>query len=598
MNSPPLLGVGRSLNGRCWRLRRCDERIALAIAQRHDLPELLCRVIAGRGVAIEDAMGFLNPSLQADLPDPAVFIDMERAAARVATAIMQGEKLAVFGDYDVDGATSAALLKRFLGALQVPLTLYIPDRIEEGYGPNAAALTKLAGQGITVVITVDCGTMAHAALAAGRMAGLDIIVVDHHQAEPRLPEAYAIVNPNRLDDCSGHGQLAAVGMTFLLLVALNRALRNAGWYARQGLREPNLLQWLDLVALGTICDVASLTGVNRALVRQGLKVMARRFNPGLRALAESAGVDTDPTTYHAGFVFGPRINAGGRVGKSDLGARLLASDNIEEVTAIAAELEVLNRERQAVESMVLEDARAQADRSRSNAPLVMVAARGWHPGVIGIVASRLKEHFNLPALVIAIDEKGIGKGSGRSITGIDLGAAIIAAQQAGLLVNGGGHKMAAGLTVEAAKIDALQSFLTQRLSAQVDAALDPGDLVCDGAFAAGTATAELIDALALAGPYGAGNAEPRFVITNASVVNASVVGVKHVRCVLATGDGKRISGIAFGCVETPLGQALLAGLRSGPLHVAGKLRADYWRGERRVQIHIEDAAKCDSRNEA
>ncbi|MFZ5835238.1 MAG: single-stranded-DNA-specific exonuclease RecJ [Pseudomonadota bacterium] len=587
---PPFLGVGRSLNGRCWRLRHYDERTALALTQGYDIPEILGRVLAGRGVSIASAETFLRPSLQNDLPDPASLVDMERAAARLAQAVMGGESIAVFGDYDVDGATSAALLKRFFASIGVPLTLYIPDRIQEGYGPNAAALTALAGQGVRVLITVDCGTLAYAALTAGTRAGMDIIVADHHQADILLPDAFAVINPNRLDDCSGHGQLAAVGVCFLLLVALNRCLRNQGWYKRAGHNEPNLLQWLDLVALGTICDVAPLTGVNRMLVRQGLKVMARRHNAGLRALAEIAGIDTAPTAYHAGFVFGPRINAGGRVGKSDLGARLLSSDDPDEVGIIAGELNLLNRERQAIEAMVLEAALAQAQQRNANEPLVLVAGKGWHPGVIGIAASRLKERFNLPALVIGIDEQGIGKGSGRSITGVDLGSAVIAASQAGLLRNGGGHNMAAGLTVEAQKIDALRSFLIHRLGPQVDAAGDAGDMTLDGVLAAGAATVELIDALELAGPFGAGNPEPRFVITNANIVNSSIVGTGHVRLVLTAGGGQKLSGIAFGCAETPLGQALLAGMRNGPLHVAGKLRADIWRGERRVQLHVEDAS--------
>lgn len=587
---PPFLGVGRSLNGRCWRARPYDERTALAIAQRHGVPEILGQILAGRGVTIEGAESFLHPSLQNDLPDPACLMDMERAAGRLAHAVMANEKIAVFGDYDVDGATSAALIHRFLAAIGVPLVLYIPDRILEGYGPNAAALEMLAEQGARIVITVDCGTLAYQALAAGARRGLDIIVVDHHQAEAHLPDAFAVINPNRLDDSSGHGQLAAVGVAFLLLVALNRKLRTEGWYKRQGAVEPNLLQWLDLVALGTICDVAPLTGVNRVLVRQGLKVMTRRLNAGLVALAEIAGIDTEPTSYHAGFVFGPRINAGGRVGRSDLGARLLSSDNREEVAGIAAELDLLNRERQAIEALVLEAAIAQAEARNANAPLVMVSARGWHPGVIGIAASRLKERYNLPALVIGIDEHGMAKGSGRSINGVDLGSAVIAASQAGLLINGGGHKMAAGLTVEAGKIEALRDFLILRLAAQVDAAADAGDMVIDGLLAAGAANIELIDALALAGPFGAGHPEPRFVIANASIVNASIVGERHVRCVLATAGGQKLSGIAFGCAETPLGQALLAGLRSGPLHVAGRLRADQWRGQRRMQLQIEDAA--------
>ncbi|MSP43443.1 MAG: single-stranded-DNA-specific exonuclease RecJ, partial [Alphaproteobacteria bacterium] len=405
---PPLLGVGRSLNGRCWRLRACEERTALAISQRHDVPEIVGRVLAGRGVAVGGAESFLYPSLQNDLPDPACLMDMERAAGRLAQAVMQNEKIAVFGDYDVDGATSAAMIRRFLSSIGVPMMLYIPDRLKEGYGPNAEALAALAGRGARLVITVDCGTLAYQALSVGARLGMDIIVVDHHQAEAGLPDAFAIINPNRLDDTSGHGQLAAVGVAFLLLVALNRRLRTEGWYARREIREPNLMQWLDLVALGTICDVAPLTGVNRVLVTQGLKVMARRLNPGLSALAEVAGIDIDPTAYHAGFVFGPRINAGGRIGKSDLGARLLSSDDREEVAAIAAELDVLNRERQAIEALVLEAAATQAEGRNVNEPLILVSAKGWHPGVIGIAASRLKDRYNLPVLVIGVDQQGIG----------------------------------------------------------------------------------------------------------------------------------------------------------------------------------------------
>ncbi|MFZ5913334.1 MAG: single-stranded-DNA-specific exonuclease RecJ [Pseudomonadota bacterium] len=587
---PPLLGDGRSLNGRVWRLRACDDRIALAIAQRHDLPELVARVVAARGVGVEEAERFLYPSLQNDLPDPSCLADMDRAAERLAAAVIGAEKIAVFGDYDVDGATSTALIRRFLGAIGAPLVFYIPDRIAEGYGPNTAALQRLAAQGVRVLITVDCGTMAHAALAAGREAGMDIIVADHHQPEAHLPEAFAIINPNRLDDPSGHGQLAAVGVVFLLLVALNRCLRKAGWYADSKRREPNLLQWLDLVALGTICDVAPLTGVNRVLVRQGLRVMARLGNPGLRALADIASINGAPGAYHAGFVLGPRINAGGRVGRPDLGARLLSSNNAAEIEDIAHELEKFNRERQAIEALVLEAALAQAERRNPNEPLIFVAGRGWHPGVIGIAASRLKERFNLPAIVIGVDDDGIGKGSGRSINGVDLGSAVIAAGQGGLLVNGGGHRLAAGLTVEAAKLEELRAFLMLRLAGQVDRVAGAEDLLIDGQLAAGSATVELIESLERAGPYGAGNPEPRFMLPSASVVNAGLAGGRHVRCVLATGDGGRVNGIAFGCAETPMGKALLAGAKGGPLHVAGKLRADNWRGAPRPQLQIEDVA--------
>lgn len=580
-----------SLRGNVWRLRLSNERAALAIAQRLNLPEIVARVIAGRGIPLEEAESFLNPTLQADLPNPSQFIDMDHSAARVAAAIMAGERIAVFGDYDVDGATSAALLKRFLAALGQDLTLYIPDRIAEGYGPNAPALERLAEQGNRVIITVDCGIASHAALQVGTAAGLDIIVLDHHQAEPALPNVLGIVNPNRLDDASGQGQLAAIGVTFLFVVAVNRALREAGWYDSKGIAEPNLLQWLDLVALGTICDVVPLTGVNRALVRQGLRVMAKRTNAGLRALAEVAALDGEPGTYHAGFVFGPRINAGGRVGKSDLGARLLSSDDWSEVSSIAADLDRLNRERQAIEAMVLEQAMAQVEGPPRPENLVLAASPGWHPGVIGIVASRLKERHNLPALVIALDEDGIGKGSGRSIPGVDLGSAVTAAKQAGLLINGGGHKMAAGLTVEAAKIPDLNAFLTERLAQQVRRAATAGGLGIDGTIGVGAATPELIDELARAGPYGSGNPEPRFALANIRVVDASIVGAGHVRCVLAGNDGGRLSGISFRSADTPLGPVLLSQMQAGPLHVAGKLRADNWRGARRVQFHVEDACR-------
>lgn len=569
-------------------MRNQDTRTGMALSQRLGLPEIIGQILAGRGVTLEGATRYLNPSLQNDLPDPSGLIDMDRAAQRLATAIMGHESIAIFGDYDVDGATSSALLIRYLGEMGLAPLLYVPDRITEGYGPNGPALCALARRGAKLVLTVDCGTMAFEALSEGRRAGLEVIVIDHHLAEAALPEAYAVLNPNRLDDTSGQGVLAAVGVAFLLLVAVNRELRAAGWFARQQRNEPNLLQWLDLVALGTICDVAPLTGVNRALVRQGLKIMAQRQNPGLRALAAAAGVEIDASSYQAGFIFGPRINAGGRVGKSDLGARLLASRDPAESAIIAAELDYLNRERQAIEAQVLEAALAMP--IDPGAPLALVAGLGWHPGVLGIIASRLKERYNMPCIVIGIDDAGIGKGSGRSITGVDLGAAVASARQAGLLINGGGHKMAAGLTVAAARIGELSEFLARRLAAQVAAAGAAGGLALDGILAAGAATPELFDQIQLAGPFGAGNPEPRFGFPNAKVVNAAIAGADHVRCVIVTGDGRRLPGIAFRSAGTPLGQALLAGPRSGPLHIAGKLRADSWRGVRRVQLHVEDAA--------
>jgi len=437
------LGVERSLLGRRWRQRAADDRAALTLAQRLSLPEPIARVLAGRGIGAAEAEDFLNPTLRALLPDPLHLRDMAAAAARIAAAVMSGEPIAVFGDYDVDGATSAALLERFFAAAGVPIRVYIPDRLREGYGPNAPALLRLRAEGVGLVITVDCGTAAFEPLAAAAEAGLDVIVVDHHVAEPRLPRAAAVINPSRLDEESPHRQLAAVGVAFLLVVAVNRALREAGWYRLRC--QPDLMQWLDLVALGTVCDVVPLTGVNRALVTQGLKVMARRANPGLAALADVSRLDERPNAYHLGFLLGPRVNAGGRVGEADLGVRLLTTPDPGEARALAERLDGYNQERQAIEARVLAEAIAAVEGATAGS-LAFATAPGWHPGVIGIVASRLKERYNRPAFVVALDG-GIGKGSGRSVNGVDMGAAVIAAKQAGLLINGGGHAMAAGLTV-------------------------------------------------------------------------------------------------------------------------------------------------------
>ena len=496
-----------------------------------------------------------------------------------------GELVAIFGDYDVDGATSSALLHRYLHAVGARVRVYIPDRMTEGYGPNAPALLKLKGEGASVAITVDCGTTAFAALSAAKEAGLDVVVIDHHTAEPELPEVFALVNPNRLDESSPHRTLAAVGVAFLLVVGLNRALRKAGWFATRP--EPDPLAWLDLVALGTVCDVVPLVGLNRALVCQGLKVLKRRGNAGLAALADVARIATEPEAYHLGFLMGPRVNAGGRVGRADLGARLLASDDPGEAKAIAAELDRFNAERQTIEMLVLEQAMAMAAENAA-APVIVVAAEGWHAGVIGIVASRLKDHFNRPACVVAL-ENGIGKGSGRSVAGVALGPAVIAARQAGLLMNGGGHAMAAGFTLDAGRVPEFSRFLAERMSAEM-AAVDPvASLGFDGALAPGAATPELVELVQCVGPFGAGNSEPRFAMASVKVVKADVVGEKHVSCVLAGSDGSRLRGIAFRSLENGLGTALLQA-RGSALHVAGKLRLDTWNGRRQAQLHVEDAA--------
>ena len=581
------LGVEKSLKGKRWIKRDADDRQALALAQRYGLPEVVGRVLAGRGVGLDDAEAFLNPTLRTLLPDPSTLKGMDVAAERLGSAIMEGEAIGIFGDYDVDGATSSALLKRFTAAVGGRTQVYIPDRIKEGYGPNTPALIKFKDDGISVVVTVDCGTSAFEPLEAAKDAGLEMIVVDHHEAEATLPPATAIINPNRLDDDSGQGQLAAVGVAFLLVVAVNRALRSAGWYETRP--EPDLTGWLDLVALGTVCDVVPLTGINRALVSQGLKVMGQRRNTGLKALADVAGLKETPETYHAGFQLGPRINAGGRIGSPDLGSRLLGTDDADEAKEIAHRLDELNLERRGIEAAVQEAAVEEAEKVGDDlGPLVVCAGEGWHPGVIGIVAGRLKDRFNRPACVIAFDGD-TGTGSGRSVTGVDLGAAVIAACQAGILIKGGGHKMAAGFTVEKAKLEELKAFLSDRVATDIKEGDIRPTLYLDGAMKPKAADMNLLEILAQVGPFGAGNPEPRFVIPAAHLSYASVVGDKHVRGFISSDGGGRLAAISFNCVDSPLGQALLNS-DGAPLHLAGRLKVNNWQGRSSAQLHIDDAA--------
>ena len=585
--SDAVLGVERSVSGRWWRSRLEDPRLAAQISQQHDLPEAVGRVLAARGVRAEDVEGFLDPKLRAQLPDPSSFAGMDAAVARLIAAVEAGEKIAIFGDYDVDGATASAVLQRYFRMVGGDALVYIPDRLSEGYGPNGPALLGLKSQGVAVVVTVDCGITAFDPLAEAAAAGLDVIVVDHHMAEPRLPAAVAVVNPNRLDDNSGCGQLAAVGVAFLLVIGLNRGFRAAGRF--EGRAEPDLMALLDLVALGTVCDMVPLTGINRALVYQGLKMLSARRNVGLAALADVARLDQRPEAYHLGFLLGPRVNAGGRVGKSDLGARLLATDDAEEAAALAHRLDEYNTERRAIEAAVEVQAVSQIeDLGDALGPISVAVGEGWHAGVVGIVASRLVERFRRPALVIAVAE-GVGKGSGRSIPGVDLGAAIIAARQAGLLITGGGHPAAAGLTVSEANIDELREFLADRLRDGVEEhGLSPS-LGLDGALSVGAATVPFVEQLSRIGPFGMGNPEPRFAVSNCRVVRADIVGANHVRCVLAD-DGKgRLNAIAFRTADKPTGQALLES-RGRTLHVAGHLRCDNWRGRERVQLFVDDVA--------
>jgi len=591
MTDDAYLGVAQSASGKRWRLRAADERLAHAHAQALEVPDVVGRLLAAREVALEDGESYLNPTLKDLMPNPSVLKDMDKGAARLADAITEGQPIAIFGDYDVDGATSSALLARFVRGVGGDVRVYIPDRMIEGYGPNTPALIKLGEAGARVIITVDCGISAFEPLQAAADAGLDVIVVDHHEAEVALPAAHAVINPNRLDEDRALGHLAAVGVAYLLVVATNRELRTRGWFKERA--EPKLLQWLDIVALGTVCDVVPLRGLNRAFVIQGLKVMAARGNAGITALSDVANIDRRPETYHAGFVLGPRINAGGRVGQADLGSALLASDDPVAAADIATKLDHFNAERRTIEAIVQEQALEQVEQSTADHKTLVVAAEaGWHPGVIGIVASRLKDRFGLPALVVAFDEDGVGKGSGRSIRGVDLGAAVIAARQADLLINGGGHAMAAGLTVARENYDALIAFLNERLAPQVTDLGSVRTLGLDGALAVGGATPDLVDLLQQAGPFGSANAEPRYAVTQARVVKASVVGQGHVSCIFSGRGGGRLKGIAFRTAETPLGEALL-NAKGRELHVAGHLRIDEWQGRRQAQIFIEDVIFAD-----
>lgn len=590
--SGSVLGVERSVSGRRWCARIENDRQALLIAQRLGLPEIVGRVLAGRGVSVEEADDYLKPSLRSLLPDPSGLADLDKATERIVRAVMDGKRIALFGDYDVDGATSTALMKLYLDRVGADTCIYIPDRLREGYGPNVAALMSLAAQGVSLVITLDCGVTAFEPLAAARKQALDVVVVDHHKTGDELPPAYAVVNPKRDDDGSGCDQLAAVGLAFLLCVSLNRQLRREGWFGIRKIPEPDLLNLLDVVALGTICDVVPLVGLNRAFVTQGLKVMAARQSAGLCALCDVAGLNHRLTSDDLAFQLGPRINAGGRVGRSDLGSRLLVTADAEEAAKIAAELEALNQERKDIERDVEGKACKQIierNLADGSVPVIVAADLSWHPGVIGIVASRLKDRFGRPCIVLSVGKDGVAKGSGRSVPGVDLGAAIVSAHRSGLLINGGGHAMAAGLTIEARKINALTEFLSESLAGQEVAREKEKTLRLDGLLSPGAVSRDLLDTIDCAGPYGAGSPEPKFAFPNVRATYTDIVGGAHVRCTLAGEDGAALRAIAFRSCDTPLGEVLLS--RCGaPLHVAGFLKPDHWRGEKAVQLHISDAA--------
>ena len=593
------LGVVRSARGYRWRETLEPQRAneALAISQQHGLPELLGRVLAARGVGLDEVPVFLDPTLRALMPDPSSLTDMDKAATRLADAVLRREPVAIFGDYDVDGAASSALMARFLAHHDVPVRIYIPDRLTEGYGPNAAAIDQLIGEGAKLIVTVDCGTTSVDVLDGARARGADVLVVDHHQADERLPSVHALVNPNRLDDISGQGHLCAAGVVFLVLVATARALRQRGHYGAS-VSEPQLIGELDLVALATVADVVPLKGLNRAYVTKGLQVMRARDNVGLRALQDAAGLGEAPSAYHLGFILGPRINAGGRIGDAGLGARLLSTEDAGEAARIAALLDRLNKERKEIEQAALEEATAMADRMLEATPglgILIVGSPEWHRGVVGLIASRLTERFKRPSCVISWDEAATngavtGTGSLRSVAGIDIGGAVRRAVAAGLLLKGGGHAMAAGLTVQRTQLDALSAFFATELAGSAARLAARASLAVDGALVPSAVNDALVDLLERAGPYGQGNPQPRFVFPAHRVKFAKPVGTSHIRCVLEAGDGSRLDAVAFRAAGQPLGELLMASTGGLPVHVAGQLRRDTWGGRNRIELQIEDAA--------
>ncbi len=591
------LGVERSVSGRAWR-DRLDARgqaRALAIAQRHGLPELLARVLAGRGVEVDTVEAFLDPTIKRLMPDPHTLTGMEAAANRIADAVTREEKVAIFGDYDVDGATAAALLCRYLRHCGLDPIVHIPDRIFEGYGPNVDAIRSFAEQGVTLLITVDCGTTSLAPLAEAAKLGVNTVVIDHHQADEELPVAAAIVNPNRADDLSGLGQLAAVGLVFITMVAITRELRRRNFW--NGTRaEPDLLSLLHLVALGTVADVVPLTGLNRAFVSKGLIALRRREHVGTTALMDVSRLSGPPEAWHLGFLLGPRINAGGRIGRADLGVRLLLEEDATEAARIAAELDRLNHERRAIEAATLEQAEAEAMAAmgiEEKGAVVVTAQQGWHAGVVGLVAARLKERYGRPAFAIALEPggsgTGTGTGSGRSIAGVDLGRAVRQAVREGLLVKGGGHAMAAGVTLRKDALAQFRGFLEATLGASVEAARRESALKIDGAVSAGGFNLQLVDMLSRAGPYGAGNAEPMLALPAHTIAYADPVGENHVRVRFKSGEGKFVNAIAFRAAGTPLGRALIDN-RGRSVHAAGNIAIDRWQGEERVQLRLADLA--------
>jgi len=580
MPDAAFLGIETSALGRRWvGLNADQDRHAQAIAQQTGLPEIVARTLARRDVPTEEAQAFLTPSLRDLMPNPSVLKDMDKAAERITQAVDKKQRIAIFADYDVDGATSGALMFTWLREFGITATLYVPDRIDEGYGPNEAAMKMLAAAH-DLIICVDCGTLSYEPIAAA--IGTDVIVLDHHMGGETLPDAFAVVNPNRQDEDTEYGYLCAAGVVFLALAACNRIFKTAGKPV------PNLMNALDLAALGTVADVAPLVGFNRALVRQGLAIMAARLRPGLVALADAAKMSSAPTAYHLGFLLGPRINAGGRVGKADLGLRLLTTNDPDEARSIADRLNQLNDERREIEAQVQLQAMEQAEERGFDKPLVWAAGNGWHPGVVGIVASRLKEATNRPAIVIGLDGNE-GKGSGRSVTGIDLGSAVATCTREGVLLKGGGHMMAAGLTVATDNLEAAMARLSELLEKQGAGDIGPKDLSLDGAIAPSAITPELIEQLEAAGPFGAGAPAPRFALPAQRIAFAKRAGESHLRLTLQGENGSKIDAICFRAYDGPMG-SMLENHEGRLFHCAGRLEIDDWGGRRRAKLRLEDIA--------
>ena len=583
------LGVSRSLSGRLWRERPADAEVVRRHQLGLGLSEPLARALASRGVSAEDGANYLNPTLKALFPDPSSFVDMDLAAKILIDALVADRPMTVFADYDVDGASSAAQLVRWFRTQGKELPIYVPDRLIEGYGPSPAAFRRIRESGVELVVTVDCGAAAYEALACAKEIGLDVVVIDHHLMRDEIPEVAALVNPNRPGCNSGQGVLAAAGVAFVLMAALNREARGRGMFEDRP--EPDLRQWLDLAAMGAICDVTQLVGFNRALTTQGLKVMSAWRNPGLKALLDVAKGSGPASVFHAGFILGPRINAGGRIGRSDLGARLLSTDDPEEAAMLAAELDGLNASRKEVEREILEEAIRIVEResNQEGAALTMVAADGWHPGVIGIVASRLKERYRKPALVIGVDRAAnIAKGSGRSQTGVNLGRAVQAAYDEGLLLAGGGHAMAAGLSVRPDTIPELRAFLNERLADEAQAAAEQDGLDIDALITTGGADRALYQSFQALAPFGPGNPEPMFAAANVRVERPMALRGGHVRVTLTDGSGGRLKAVAWRSEDTEMGRRLLN--EGGAIHVAGRLKPDDWQGRESVELEIEDVA--------